>query len=394
MQSKLVGVLCIAVLCIILTLGLQPFHSPRNNIAWLRSVNGLSYGRNGTIQGSDVLRPENGVSGSFEVWVQPDRWTNATILAFYEPEIHRLIRLQQSVSDLKLEAEVQRDGSQATKASLYVRDAFGPSLREKEPIFITVTYNPDRARVYLDGVLAEDSARFRMPQGGFSGRIVVGDAPWQPDNFRGQIRGLAAYDAELTDAQVARHYLTWTKKGHPDITEKERNIALYLFDEGAGTVIHNRAAAGVDLYIPETYNVVDKMALEPFWQEFNVSWSYWKAALVNVVGFIPLGFVFYVYFRVARPIRRSILVTLAVGAATSLTIEVLQAFLPTRDSGTTDLITNTLGTYLGVLCYRDVYSIVTKRFPGLRWFLEPRTGGKVTEAVPEQNWKSPPRWTS
>jgi len=373
MKSKLLGVLCVAVLCIILTLGLWPFHSPKNDVTWLKNASGLSFGRYGTIRSSGLLSAVHGVSGSIEIWVQPDQWSGGTILALYDPESRRLFELQQSLSDLKLETEVPDDENQPTKARLYAGEAFVHSLREKKPIFVTVTYGPYGTRVYLDGVFAEAAPRFGIPQDAFMGRIVVGDSPGQPDNFRGQIRGLAIYDAELADAQVSRHYLTWTTKGRPDITENERNTALYLFDEKVGTVIHNRAAAGADLYIPERYTVANKISLEPFWKEFNMSQSYWKNNLMNVVGFIPVGFVFYAYFRVARPIRKALLVTIAVGAATSLTIEVLQAFLPTRDSGTTDLITNTLGTYMGVLSYRNVYPIFTQKFPWLGWFLAPHS---------------------
>jgi len=368
MKSKLLGVLCFAVLCVTLALGLSPFHTPRNDVAWLKGANGLAFGRYGSILSSGALQvadSQEEASGSIEILVQPDRWsTSATFLALYRPEKQLVFRLRQSLEDLELQAEVQSDAL-TPETHFYVGDAFYQALRRKQPVFVTITSGWRGTAVYLDGVPAKTGSHFWIPTGALTGRLIVGDSPRQPDSFRGRIEGLAIYDAELDGAQVLRHYQTWKRNGRPDVAPNERNIALYLFDEHAGNTIGNHAREDPALYIPERYTVVDKIILEPFWKEFNFSRSYWGGNVKNIIGFIPLGFCFYAYFVIAHPVKRAALVTVGVGTVVSVSIEILQAFLPMRDSGTTDIITNTLGTFVGVACYKVAYSVCVKRFPWL-----------------------------
>ena len=359
MRHVLLGTACIAVLCIILNLGLWPFHAPRNEVNWLKDGNGLRFGDYGTVVSTGTFKgagPSNGPFCSIEIWLErASNGNSGTILAFYAPGHPVRLSLHQSLTDFVL----QRGTARATR--FYVDNVF----RQPRPVLVTITSGLQGTAVYVNGTLATMPQHFRLGASDCAGRLILGDSPLQPDSWRGQVRGLALYCSKLQPSTVLRHYQAWTKNGRPEAARNERNVGLYLFNERSGNLVHNHAASSLDLEIPETYTVLDKVFLEPFWDEFHMSRSYWASVLKNIVGFIPLGFCFCAYFSVVRHAKHAQLITVILGLAVSLTIEVLQGFLPTRDSGTTDLFTNTLGTYVGVLAYRAVSRILFERLPWL-----------------------------
>jgi hypothetical protein len=351
-SAKLLRVACGLFLGGLLVVGLWPFHSPRNQVTWFAGGNGLHFGRHGTILSSGKFKAANVPADapcSLEIWFEPGLTAaSGTLFAFYAPGDPRQFSLEQSISDLALRSDI-RDGRYRTLTTrLYVDDIFS----QGKPLFVTVTSKGGQTSVYLDGALARTSSKFPLSSQDFDGVLVIANSPIVDNSWSGLLRGLAFYDQEISPAQVFHHYETWIEKGRPDVSENERAVALYLFDERAGRVIHNQVPSGTDLYIPARYLVLDQALLSPFWEAFHPTWGYWDDVLVNIAGFVPFGFLFCAYFSLAGRINRPALVTILLGFTVSLTIESLQAFLPTRDSSTTDVITNTLGTCLGVWLYR------------------------------------------
>jgi hypothetical protein len=169
--------------------------------------------------------------------------------------------------------------------------------------------------------------------------------------WSGELKGLVIYDRELNGTEVARSPADWSSASRPDSLESDAVVARYLFDEGKGRVVRNQVDSATKLLIPERFFVLHPQFLERPWDEFQSSWGYWKDVGINIFGFVPMGFFFCAYFSAIRKIRRAALLTVALGFAVSLTIEISQSFLPTRDSGMTDLITNTFGTALGAVLY-------------------------------------------
>ena len=84
-------------------------------------------------------------------------------------------------------------------------------------------------------------------------------------------------------------------------------------------------------------------------KDFEANWDYLLHFVENIAGFLPLGLLGCVYFAGTRSRGRAILYTIVAAAFLSLTIEVLQAYIPQRESDITDIISNTLGASFGAV---------------------------------------------
>ncbi len=251
-QLRILGVLCVCVFCGILVAGLWPFHAPLNEVTWLGNENGLRFGRYGTVLSSGAFNrlSSDETSCSLEIWLQPARgYDSNTLLAFYSRENQIQFSLRPSEGNLRLRIG-SRDND--ANAGAYVGDVF----RNRKSVFIAITAARQHAAVYVNGTLSRTSAPFRLSPDDLTGELVLGTSPVVNDGWPGELRGLAIYKQELTAAQVSRHFESWTAKGRPDLDQNERALALYLFDEHRGRVVHDRGSSGIDLYIPERYLIL------------------------------------------------------------------------------------------------------------------------------------------
>lgn len=377
MQKRVLGLLCAFVLIIILIAGLWPFHAPRNQVGWLSNGNGLHFGQYGVAFGSlasSLAGSKDGISCSLEIWLKPDHSDiGGTILAFYKPE-DRIIAfsVHQSVDDLFFQ-HATVDAQRLAKSKFYLGDVF----RKNIPLFVSITSSPKSTAVYLNGALVRMAPPFGLSSEDLSSQLFVGNHPLVEDGWQGQLKGLAIYNRALTETGVMQHYDAWRTNQNAEI-KNEGPIELYLFNEGSGSIVHNQMNSENDLRIPAHFFVLHAPFLERPWDEFQPSWSYWKNVLINVAGFVPLGFFFCAYLASVRRLNRAVLATILLGTAISLTIEVLQAFLPTRDSGMTDIITNTLGTVIGTALYSSKSVQAIFAVVGLGGLLQPASQDRDT----------------
>lgn len=371
--------LLVGTVAIILVAGLWPFRAPLNDVSWLNGENGAQLGHYGIILSTSAFQPRNSESigsGTLEVALEsaPQKGRH-TILAFEGLGREGAPFLLQENGDALI---VQRHNVDENGTYRTAEFSIGGALPPKKRVFVTVTLGSQETSVYLDGRLLRALPIQGKPTSGFTGRLVLGNSPSASDSWSGQIVGLALYDHRLDATQVSNHYQDWTRNRRLAVGKDMEPIAVYRFDERGGGVVHNEVDAATDLTIPARYSVLHPEFLSLPWRHYHPTWSYWADFGVNIAGFVPFGFFAAAYLSAVRPAQNACAITIGLGFLTSMTIEVLQAFLPTRDSGMNDLVTNTFGSALGVLLYGSfrVQTLVS-RLTGSKLVPEPKSGSGV-----------------
>jgi VanZ family protein len=364
-MRTILGAICGLIVCCLLSAGLWPFNpAPKNQVTWLADQNGLRFGENATIVSSGIFDTTDSSENSycsFEIWLQPALGyvnRSVTILAFYTPDNPLQFRLMQYLDGLFVRRDFRDERNRLQTAEIEIEHAF----RQDEKVLFTLTVGPSGTSAYMNGVLIDGFPHFGLTCKNFSGQLVVGNSPSTYNPWQGELLGLAIYNEKLTSEQVMRHDAVWIQKRIRESFTSDGVVALYSFGEGSGKIIHNRVGTNPDLYIPETFKILHRKLLVLPWEEFSPDLSYVLDITINIGGFIPFGFFFCAYLTANRQWNRAAVITIVAGGLLSVTIEILQGFIPSRSSGVTDIITNTLGTSLGVALWmwRPVQVLVSK----------------------------------
>jgi hypothetical protein len=354
LEKKRIGLLCVIAIVAVLFGTLWPFNPwPVNKVTWLAEGNGVQIGHTGVVFSKGPLRLAGdsvaGKSCTLELLLRPASVEIPdAILGFYAPDSPTLLLIRQWAGDLLVTHNLVDAKGKIKRSKFDLNYVFQVGKLQ----LLTIASGSNGTTVYHDATRAQSFPKFRIDPSELSGQIVLGTSPVEYRPWFGEIHGLAIYSKELTPAEVSRDYTEWTTAHPARPSDAAGLVARYAFSERAGGEIHNDVATGPNLEIPAHFVIPHKEMLTSAAKEFELNRSYIDDVLLNIAGFVPLGMILGVYFSLTDPRGRAILYATLAGGCLSFSIEVLQAYIPRRVSGTTDIITNTVGALIGAAVAR------------------------------------------
>ncbi len=360
------GVVFLIIFVGMLITGLWPFNfRPVNKVAWLGDRNGVNFYGYGTIVASNAwnreqesLFPDKAIS--LELLLHSVKETSGLprILTLYNERAPYIFFLGQWKSHLVIRNRTD-DPAARKPGKSYQEMGLSNAFLKDHDAFITITSGKEGSVIFNNGKLARSYPHHQLLSG-YNGepiRLVLGNLTAGENYWTGYLSGLAIYNRALTAKQVFNSYQDWVHKGVPPV-EGNGCIALYLFDERQGPVVHNHLNPDNQLAIQKIFKPVKQTVFNVPWRHDDFQWnrSFFQDVAVNIIGFIPFGF-FCAGFLVKIHRFKTFalyMITVLLGFGLSSAIELLQVYLPTRDSSLTDLICNVVGTFIGLILFQTI----------------------------------------
>jgi VanZ family protein len=246
------------------------------------------------------------------------------------------------------------DYSNRKKIKRLEADIFSKPLKK---LFLTVTTGEKGTVLYIDGKLIEarSDLTLKIPQGDMLW-VTLGNSVSGKNSWKGEVYGLALYPNEHDPETVESHFNAWAGNPALPFNAVGKPSLFFAFDERSGTETRDRVTGTQKLYIPASFPVLDKRFISPLWPDFRPDKNFFMDFIINLLGFIPLGFVLCALFIQTRAVtqKKAIIFSVALCFLLSLGIEIAQAWIPSRSSQELDLILNTLGAFIGALLCRPL----------------------------------------
>jgi hypothetical protein len=319
--------------------GLWPFNFyPKNKVKWLENQSGLDFYGQAIVYSVTPVKPLS-IELSLQA-VSEEIYHIGHIFSFVDENGSEIFFIGQWKSHLLV-------GKGTHGKNNYREMGIRDILKKGERRLVTVT-SGSGTNIYVDGILLKSNPRFQLvsTDQNRSGRIVLGNSATGREYWTGHLFSLAIDARVLTKQEISGYHHGSTRTG------EEKALLVYHLDERSGGVAHD-PLSGYHLVIPPKFEPLKKTILTPPWEDFHLNRSYLKDILTNILGFIPFGFFLSAYLRIRKPrsIDQVLLISLLIGGSVSLSIELIQVYLPTRNSQLTDVITNILGTGIGVFLF-------------------------------------------
>lgn len=335
---------------IMLWAGLDPKgYRFRNEVEWIEGRAGVRFGRFGRVETGAVLSREQAAAlnqGGFALELAldpaPDPHGAFRVLTSF----HSGVDASQLIIGQWREHLIVMNGDDYSHRRRLPRVTADTSKFPKGPLVLTINSTPKGTSLYLNGEPVATSAKLHLtlPSEPEPGRLTLGNSASASQPWLGVISFVSLLPRPLTPGEIASR---WRTRGEPSGATREA-LLLFRFEEASGSTIRNQGSLVAPLSIPSRLHALGRRFLQGSMATSTPTHWLTLDTVVNFIGFMPFGVAVVIILRSShRSLRRTILVTAVVGCALSLTIELTQAWLPSRDSSLRDLLLNTAGAPLG-----------------------------------------------